>query len=391
MQEFYPFFLVIFAAVLFSTVFHRFHVPWVIALILGGIAIGPHGLGVLESNATLDFIAQIGLVFLMFMAGLEVKFSTFQESKNDIWMISLFNGAIPFVIGFGIGYLFGYGFISSMLLGIIFISSSIAVIIPSLEASGLIGVRLGKSIVAAAILEDAASLVLLSILLQTLDPITSLPLPIFYLLLLFSLIALRWMLPKIQWFFVSGKYSERDLFQQELRTVFVILIGTVIIFELLGLHPIIAGFFAGFVLSGSIASETLKDKLRTISYGLFIPTFFIILGMKTDISVFARKEGVLLITTIVVFGSMVSKFIGGWIGGKLSGFTSRESALIGASTIPQLSTTLAVVFTGVELGLLRQELISPMVILSIVTVFVAPILMRMIGTRSLQSIEVQPR
>lgn len=388
MTEFYPFFIVIFVAVFFSTVFHRFHIPWVVALILGGMVIGPHALDLFEPNVTLDFIAQIGLIFLMFMAGLEIKLSTFKESKNDIELIALFNGALPFLIGIGIGYLLGYNLISSMLIGIIFISSSIAVIIPSLQASHLIHTRIGKSIIAASMLEDAASLILLSVLLQTLNPVTSLPLPIFYLLLFLSLAILRWLLPKIRWFFESGKYSDADIFQQELRTIFVLLVGTVIVFELLGLHPIIAGFFAGFVLSGSIVSKALKDKLRTISYGLFIPTFFVILGMKTDIGVFVRGENILLITAVIVFGSMASKFVGGWIGGRLSGFTSLESSFVAVSTIPQLSTTLAVVFTGVELGLLSPDLVSSMVVLSIITVFVSPILIKIISKKLAQASSV---
>ena len=190
MEQFYPFFVVIFVAVFFSTVFKRFHVPWVVALIVGGMLISPHALGIFQPNDTLDFIAQIGLVFLMFMAGLETRLSTFREAEKEILIISLFNGLIPFFVGMGIGFLFGYGWLASLFLGIIFISSSIAVIIPSLESHGLLHKKLGKSIVAATILEDIASLVILSVLLQTIKPVTFLPLPVFYILLFVSLFAI---------------------------------------------------------------------------------------------------------------------------------------------------------------------------------------------------------
>ncbi len=374
MAEFYPFFLVVFAAVFFSTVFRRLHFPWVIALILGGIIIGPHGLDLFEPNSTITFIGSIGLVFLMFMAGLETKLSSFRELGKDIYALSFINGLIPFLIGLGIGFYFGYGWVPALLLGIIFISSSIAVIIPSLEARGLIETRIGKSIVAATILEDTASLIAFSILLQTIDPITKLPLPIFYLLLFIALYALRWVLPKLHWI-LSLHGNEKDIFQQNLRATIAILVGTVIVFELLGLHPIIAGFFSGLVLSGSLTSESLEDKLRTISYGVFIPTFFIIIGTETDLSVFENFGGnAVVITAVILLGSMLSKFISGWIGGRIIGLTSLQSALVGAATMPQLSTTLAVVFTGVKLGILGPELITAMVILSVATVFFAPVL-----------------
>jgi Kef-type K+ transport system membrane component KefB len=373
MGEFYPFFIVLFAAVFFSTVFRRFHVPWVIALILGGMAIGPHGLGIFSTNPTIDFLGQIGLVFLMFMAGLETKLSTFQSNKEKISILALVNGAVPFATGVTLGFLFNFDLVASLLLGIVFVSSSIAVILPSLESNKIFHFPIGKSIVAATILEDVASLVLFSVLLHSITPVTNLPLPLFFLLLLASLFVLRWLLPKLQWFFSSEHQGTEKLFQQDLRSVFAILIGTVIIFEVLGLHSIIAGFFAGIVLSGSIKSDVLKDKLRTIGYGLFIPTFFVIVGAKIDLLAFSNTDGLLFLTVAVVIGSMLSKFISGWAGGRIAGFTSTESSLFGVATMPQLSTTLAVVFTGVELGLLPEELVTVMVILSVVTVFVSPI------------------
>ena len=377
MEIFLPFFLVLFAGIFFSVLFRRLHLPWVVMLILGGIIIGPHALGVFEPNPTIEFIGQIGLVFLMFMAGMETKLETFREFKSGAFGLALINGVIPFLAGISIGFLFGYGWIIMLLLGIIFVSSSIAVVIPSLEANNLLATRLGKTVVAATIIQDVVSLVMLSVLLQIINPTTVLPLPLFYILLFVSLVALRWILPKLQWFFSLGVRGTKDLFQQELRVIFTILIGTVISFEVLGLHPIIAGFFAGLVLSGSIKSEILKEKLHTISYGLFIPTFFIIIGTKINLGIFLESNSAALLVTAIVLGSLFSKFVSGWIGGRIIGFTSSQSLLIGASTIPQLSTTLAVVFAAVSLGLLNQELIAAMVILSTVTTFLAPLLMQM--------------
>lgn len=376
MENLLPFFLVLFAGVFFSVFFRRLHLPWVVILILGGIIIGPHALGVFEPNPTIEFIGQIGLVFLMFMAGMETRLATFREFRGGALGLALINGVIPFLAGIGIGFLFGYGWIIALLLGIIFVSSSIAVVIPSLEANNLLATRLGKSVVAATIIQDVASLVMLSILLQIINPITVLPLPLFYILLFVSLVALRWVLPKLQRFFSLGVRGTKDLFQQELRVIFTILIGTVISFEILGLHPIIAGFFAGLVLSGSIKSEILKEKLHTISYGLFIPTFFIIIGTKTNLGIFLESSSAALLIAAIVLGSLFSKFVSGWIGGRIIGFTSSQSLLIGASTIPQLSTTLAVVFAAVSLGLLDQELVAAMVILSTVTTFLGPLLMQ---------------
>lgn len=374
-MEFLPFFLILLVGVLFSNLFRKFHLPWVLALIVAGLVIGPHGFSFVEISPTIEFLSQIGLIFLMFMAGLETKLSSFREFGKEIAWLSFFNATIPFAVGYSIGFFFGFDIIASLLLGIIFMSSSIAVIIPTLEATGIINTKLGRSIVATTIIEDVASLIFLSILLQSIDPITALPLPFFYVLLVIIIVAFRYGLPRIR-DLIPRHRDKKDLFESEVRIVFALLLGTVVTFELLGLHPIIAGFFAGLILSDSIKSEILIDKLRTLSYGIFIPVFFVVVGMKTDIRVFTNNDGALGLIAVVLLGSMISKFVSGWFGSRLSGFSKNNAITFGLATMPQLSTTLAVAFAAAELGIIESELVTAMVILSIVTTLVAPIAIR---------------
>ncbi len=374
-MEFLPFFLILLVSVMFSFAFRKFNLPWVLALILAGIFIGPYGFKLVEINTAIEFMGQIGLIFLMFMAGLETKLSSFRNFKAEIFKLSFLNALIPFGVGYWIGFYFGFDNIASLLLGIIFMSSSIAVIIPTLESTKILGTKLGRSIVSATILEDIASLILLSILLQSIKPITALPLPSFYFLLVVILIGLKYGLPKLR-SIIPKKRDKKDLFESEVRIIFVMLLGTVTTFELLGLHPIIAGFFAGLVLSESIKSEILIEKLRTVSYGIFIPIFFVIIGMKTDITVFMNGVEKMRLVLAVIFGSIISKLSSGWLGARISGFKNDNALKIGVATIPQLSTTLAVVLTAVELNLLENELVTAMVLLSIVSTFIAPIVLR---------------
>lgn len=378
----FPFFLILFAGVFFSTIFRRVHIPWVVALIIGGITIGPNGLEMINISPTVEFIGQIGLIFLMFMAGLETKLSNFQDFKEGLFKLSFINGAIPFVVGISIGYFFGYSIIASLLLGTIFISSSIAIVIPSLEKNKLLNTRVGQSVVITSVIQDIASLVLLSILLQNVNPSTSLPLSLFYPLLIVILLIFRHIIPKIIKLLLFIRAGESaGLFEQDFRGIFLILLGTVISFEFLGLHPIIAAFFTGLVLSDSIQSHILMNKIHTISYGIFIPTFFVVVGANTNIGVLFELNQTIYLVLIVVFGSVISKFVSGWWGAKLVGFNSDQSLLFAISSIPQLSTTLAVVATALSLGLIEESLGTAMVILSIVTVLISPSLMNIFGDR----------
>ncbi len=375
-MELLSFFIVLMAGVLFAAAFGRFHLPWVLALITAGITLGPNGFGVVESNPTFSFIGEIGLILLMFMAGLETQLSSFREFKRDIAWLSFLNAAIPFLVGLTIGWMFGFEPIASFLLGMIFMSSSIAVIMPTLESVGLMNIKLGKAIVSATILEDVASLVLLSLLIQSLNPVTDLPLASFYFIAALILVGFRFALPRIRKL-IPRRRDEKDLFESEVRIIMAMLVGVVVTFELLGLHPIIAGFFTGLVLSDSITSKILIDKIRTISYGVFIPIFFFLIGMETDMGVLLTSLSALALVITIVFGSLISKFVSGWMGARAAGFTRQDSLIVGIATTPQLSTTLAVVYTAVELELLPTELITAMVMLSVVSTVVAPTLLRM--------------
>jgi Kef-type K+ transport system membrane component KefB len=381
MTELLPFFIVLFAGLFFSDLFSKLHLPWVVALILAGLLIGPSGFGLFEPNATIDFMGEIGLVFLMFMAGLETRFPSTKEIKEGVGMLTILNALIPFIVGMIIGYFFGLGLTASFLIGVIFISSSIAVIVPSLQSNGLLKTKVGKTIIRSTVVQDVLSLILLSIVLQSHEPVTALPLPLFYFLLFLALGFMRFAIPRARKWLAFLSSNTKEMFQGDLRILFVIMIGTVVVFELLGLHPIIAGFFAGMVLSHETQNDKLKEKLRTISYGIFIPVFFVVVGSRTDLSVLLGAGGAMLLTGVIVLGSSLSKYVSGWIGARLSGFSIAESNLVGASTIPALSTTLAAAFAGFELGILDENIITALVVLSVVSTFVAPILMRVFSSR----------
>ncbi len=374
-MSFIPFFLLMLAAVVFSSVFTRFQLPWVLALIVAGVVVGPYGFDIVEQTQTLDFFAEMGLIFLMFLAGLQTNLNTFKQFERDAAIVTVFNGIIPFLVGVGIGLVFNFTLLASVLLGVIFMSSSIAVVIPSLERFGLMDRKIGRTIISSTMINDVASLLILSALLQVLYPVSNLPLWSFYILLVTLLVGLRYALPRIR-ALVPRFRDERDLFESEVRLIFAMLFGTVVLFAALGLHPIIAGFFSGLVLSDSLTSDILRQKIHTIGYGVFIPIFFITIGITTDFeAVLASTETVWLVI-IITIGSLLAKWGSGYLGATLAGFSRIDAHFIGFATVPQLSTTLAVVVTATALELVPVALLSAMVVLSMVSTVIAPFAMR---------------
>lgn len=379
MSEYIIFLIILASGLFFSEIFKRLHLPYVIALIAAGIFVGPLGFNIVNLTPSIEFLGSLGAVFLMFMAGLEIKTDVLAKNKKKLTMAALINGGFPAVIGFLITLYFGYNLLASLLIGTIFVSSSIAVIVPSLEEKGLLSSDIGSIIVGTIMIEDVGSLFILSILLQTADPTAVIPLPAFVTIVVFSILGLKSILPRIETVFF--RWRAREGFEEKLQFVFITLVAVAVYFELLGMHAIIAGFLVGLILSESIRHEHIEKKLHTISYGIFIPLFFIIIGLETDLTAF-QKAGDTYLLTIALTGTLIAtKFFSGYLAGYLAGYKRVENALVGFSSIPQLSTSLAVVFTAYELGLLDSSLQVSIVLISIITVLISSFAVGLIAKR----------
>lgn len=372
MSESIGFLVILASGLFFSEFFKRLHLPYVVALIIAGIVIGPLGLDIIELTPSILFLGSMGAIFLMFMAGMEARTDVLAQMRKKLAILVLMNGTIPGIVGFSVTFLFGYELLTAIIVGTIFISSSIAVIIPTLEEKNMISTDVGAVIIGAVILEDLGSLFFLAAVLQTTDPTTMLPLPLLIIAVALSVLVLKILLPKIErWFF---KRRERRKFEGELQFVLIATVAVAVYFEFLGMHAIVAGFLVGLILSESIKHHQIKSKLHAISYGIFIPIFFLETGIKTDLTVFFRVPDAMYLMGAIIGGSIASKLLSGYVAGRLIGFPKRTSLLIGTASTPQLSTSLAVAFIALELGLFDSSLQVSIVILSMITVLLAPVM-----------------
>jgi len=228
----------------------KFRLPFITILIIAGAIFGPFGLNYIQTNETINFLGFLGLTFLIFMAGLETSVSELKHEKKQIFWMSLFNGGLPFLTGLLITKAFGYDWFTSLLVGIVFISSSVAIIIPSLQESKLIKKPLSHLIIASVLVTDIASLVILGFVLQNVERVTDFPLPIYYLILAISIYLLFRLIPIISRYAIKKRFFEDKGYERKLRFVIVILIGSVAYLSILGVHPILAAFLTGLAISG---------------------------------------------------------------------------------------------------------------------------------------------
>ena len=159
----------------------------------------------------------------------------------------------------------------------------------------------------------------------------------------------------------------------------LVILGTVLIGELLGINLVVGAFIAGLGLSKVVKDQdmVLFKRFESIGYGFLIPFLFISIGMKTDFHAFSQS-GNLPIMLFTVFGLVVSKVLSGIIAMKLSGFSNSASLSAGLMTVPQLSATLAAAAIGKDLGILDTQFFNTIIILAVVTTLPIPSLVRLV-------------
>jgi len=357
--------------------FLRLKLPYITSLLLIGSLLGPHGLGYIASNEVIEFFGFLGFTFLMLLAGLETNLHALQQSKSKIFTLAIANGLIPFILGFGVTLLFGQGVVAALLVGTIFISSSVAIIIPTIRSAGFYNKVEGQIMAAAIFMEDILSLFLLAIIFQSVDPITQLPLPLYFVVLILSVLSLKILIPKLTtYLFQRSGMFRHEAHEDQTRYVIILLMAVLIYFSYLGVHPIVGAFIVGVLLSGVTTSHVIFEKIHTLGYGLFVPVFFFIVGMEMDLSILFSFDTTNLFITLLILTFLIGKILSGYFGAKAIGFSKERARFFSIVSTPHLTTALAVTYAASSAGLIEKPLVTGIIVLSIVTTIFAPLILQ---------------
>jgi Kef-type K+ transport system membrane component KefB len=361
--------------------FRRVKLPIVVAEILAGIAIGRSGLNLVHTSPTLDFLAEFGFTFLMFLAGLEVSFDALQgETEGKGWkkplplafIFFLLTLASSQVIGFA---LMGAGLVrDAILMGLILSTTSMGIVVPVLKERRLIATGYGQLILLAALISDFATLLLLSIQIAIVSNGFQLDLLLFLVLFAAFLAAARigrWvgtipLLPKL-----LGEVGHATS-QIEVRGAFAIMIAWVVLSEALGIELILGAFLAGVIVSLSIGKKEthLHEKLDAIGYGFFIPIFFITVGADFDLAALTESPTALLLVLILVVAAYAVKLLPSLV--FAARVPLREALAAGALLSSRLSLIIAASSIAFELGMITSAVNSAVILVAIVSCTISP-------------------
>ncbi len=362
--------LILFIILLAPIVLQRIRIPGIIGLIVSGIIIGPAGLNILEKSLFVDVFSTIGLLYIMFIAGLELDLNQFKATRNKSLLFGLLTFSIPLGIGFPVcHYLLGFDFNASLLTASMFATHTLVTypIVSKLGVSKNIAVAIT---VGGTILTDTAVLILLAVILGSHNGGLSQE---FWIRLGISLIlfsAFMFMvIPRIaKWFFVKLESEKHSHYIFVLSVVFF----AAFLAEIAGLESIIGAFVAGLALNKLIPhSSALMNRIEFIGNSLFIPFFLISVGMIVDIGVILSGPMALVIAGTLTVVAITGKWLAAFFTQILFKFSKGQRNLIFGLSSAHAAATLAVILVGYKAGILDDNILNGTVVLILVTCIVA--------------------
>lgn len=345
-------------------------IPGIIGLILSGVIIGPYGFNILEKNSAVDLFSTIGLLYIMFIAGLELDLAEFKANRNKSYLFGFLTFIIPLAIGFPVCYyLLGYDFNASFLTASMFATHTL-VAYPIVSKFGISNNQAVAITVGGTILTDTAVLIILAIIIGNSQG--NLGQEFFVRMgvsiVIFSAI-MFYIVPRVaKWFFrklESEKYA---------HYIFVLAVVFLAAFlsETAGLEPIIGAFMAGLALNRLIPqSSALMNRIEFIGQSLFIPFFLISVGMVVDVNVIFSGPKALIVAATLSVVALFGKWVAAFFTQLAFKYSVAQRQLIFGLSSSHAAAILAVVIVGFNAGILDKNILNGTIILILVTCIVA--------------------
>jgi Kef-type K+ transport system membrane component KefB len=376
--EFFVVFLVI---LLGPLVFSRLGLPGLIGLLLGGFLIGPHGLSVIHAgNQTVPELGHLGILYLMFVAGLELDLRMLEQYRRAAVALGLLAFIVPFALGLGIGFgILGWSAPATFLLGALF-SSHTLIVYPTLRDAGLGGNPEVATAVGATVLTDVLALCVLAVVAGTQTGSGS---PLLILaeigigLVVLTAVGLAALPRAVD---AGLRRWGADPVARYL-VIFVALLFMSMLAEVFGIEGIVGAFFAGLALNRLVPNEgPSMERVEFFGAAVFVPIFLVSIGLLLDPSVMFKGE-TLAVAALICLGAIGGKALACWIAGALLGFGRAQRVTMFTLTVPQAAATLAVTLIGFEIGLFGASLVNAVLVLILVSIVVGALLAQKVIAR----------
>lgn len=372
-------FLVIMAVILLAPLlFERLRLPGIVGVILIGMLIGPNVLNLLAIDNRIEFLSEVGLVYLMFNAGLEVDIHQFSRVG---WRAAVFGGLtflFPMAFGMGLGFLLGMGWLGAILLGSAF-SSHTLIAFPILARLGVTRNEAVSVTAGATVLTDIGAFIVLAVVLGVQGGSLSLGyfLRLFLLLGIFAVLVL-FGLPRLsKWIFqhLRGR-------SVEFQFILFILFVSAVLAQVVGVHAVVGAFLAGLAINAALPHHSpVVGRVLFVGESFFIPAFLLSSGMMTDPTAFLSGPRTLLVAAGVTLVAYLSKFVAAWVTGRLFHYSRDELGAAYGLSHAQAAVTIPTLVIGMQIGLFDETLFNAAILMILLTSISSPLMVQHFGPR----------
>ncbi|MCL2036247.1 MAG: cation:proton antiporter [Oscillospiraceae bacterium] len=362
----------------------RIHLPQVVGMLLAGILLGPAVLDIIQPYEVIETLAQVGVVLLMFTAGLETDLSRIRKALKPSLIVAVIGVLVPLGGGYVLASCFGQDTMKSIFMGVILTATSVSITVETLREMGKLNTRVGSTIMGAAVIDDILGLVILSSIMglggsgaeggSTQAALIGVTLLKIFGFFVFSLLCGIGMNALIK--FLNAKFGTKHRIPV-LALAFCFFLSYVA--ERFGVAEIIGAFFAGLALCNNDAEKYIEEQNSVLSYMFFSPIFFVSIGLMTTFD--GLDSSVILFAVLLLAVAIITKLVGCGVGALLCKIPKRESFQIGVGMVSRGEVAIIVAAKGVAVGLMDSELFSSVILVVITTTLVTPILLKLVFSR----------
>lgn len=372
--------IILLSTKIFSLLSQKVNMPQVVGALLVGVLLGPSCLNILHETDFLTKSAEIGVIFLMFLAGLDTDFDDLKATGKSAVIIAFVGVLIPLGSGFLTYFLFFHGerpdtmiFLESAFVGIVLTATSVSITVETLREMGKLKGKMGTSILGAAIIDDILGIIALTV-------ITSFTVPGVKIMVVLLKIFLFFVFIAVCGFFVFRLFRKLEIVYGTKRRVAIYAVVFCLLLSYIsevyfGVADITGAYFAGLILCNVTETKSyIASKINITSYMFFTPIFFASIGIKTVIT--GMSQELILFTLALLIVAILSKIVGCGLGAKICGFSNMDSLAIGVGMISRGEVALIVAQKGEQAGLISSTLFPAVVLVVIVTTLITPILLK---------------
>ncbi|MBE8964789.1 cation:proton antiporter [Nostocales cyanobacterium LEGE 12452] len=368
-----PFAILLVVILVIPIMFERLRLPGLVGLVFSGLVLGPSGWNLFQSDSPMiNLLSDIGLIYLLFVAGLEIDLEQFRRKTSRAFGFASFTFSVPLVMGTLVGLILGYGWNTSILIGSLFASYTLLAY-PIISRLGVINNEAVSVTIGATIFTNIGAVLILAICVAVAHAgVFSFAklLTLSGWLIIYSVAVVTGFDWAGKEFFKRSGDDEGNKFLFVLLSVFLAAVGA----QLIGVEKIVGAFLAGLAVNEAVGEGPVKEKVVFIGSVLFIPIFFVDLGLLIDLPSFVNNLNTLKLTLLLVVGLIVSKLIAALLTKLVYRYRWQEMLTMWSLSLPQVGTTLAATLVGYHSGLLPVEVLHSVIVLMLVTSTLGPLI-----------------